>query len=49
MTKEKESKTTNEKPVKTHLDFKEALAALLNIKPQKEKTASKKKSPKPKK
>jgi len=49
VTKEKESKTTNEKPVKIPLNFKVALAALLNIKPQQEKTASKKKLPKPKK
>jgi hypothetical protein len=49
MTKEKEPKTTNEKPVKIPLDFKEALAALLNIKPHKEKAKPKRKPPKPKK
>jgi len=43
----KESKITNEKPVKIPLDFREALKALLKVKPNKK--TSKKKPPKPKK
>jgi len=32
--KNKDDKTTNEKPVKIPLDFKEALSALLKTKPE---------------
>jgi hypothetical protein len=47
MTKDKESKITNEKPVKIPLGFRETLTALLNIKPQQTRVKSKKKKPKP--
>lgn len=49
MARKSESIITNEKPVKIPLGFKEALAALLKIKPEKTDTKSKKKSQKPKK
>jgi len=49
--KEKESKTTNEKPVSLYpLDFKEAVAALLKVKPKpKEEKAEEKKEENPNK
>jgi hypothetical protein len=47
MKEDSDKKITSEKPVKIPLNFREALAALLKIKPQKAPTTPKKKPPKP--